>query len=161
MSRNLFVKQLLLLAHVIWNQTKRQMLVKVKHVVNRNKRQVFIKWQQVVYIYMGCHIWGTNCWRHYCKTSWVIKNKKRHTFVSKIYWSYLWKLAMHEIWLSFIITTQDKEMKIWEWNMEFIVGVQNLTQHGKSKWWRNQPRWLVRGTKQALVEWRLTMCANC
>ena len=115
----------------------------------------------VFYIYMAWHIWGTNCWKYYCKTSWVIKNKKRHTLVSKIYWSYLWKLATHEMWLSFMITTQDKEMKIWEWNMEFIVGVQSLTQHGKGKWWRNQPRWLVRGTKQALVERRLTMCVNC
>ena len=40
---------------------------------------------------------------------------------------------MHEIWLSFMITMQEKEMKIWEWNMEFIVGVQSLTQHGKVK----------------------------
>ena len=68
---------------------------------------------------------------------------------------------MREIRLLFMITMQDKEMKIWEWNMEFIIGVQNLTQHSKGKWWRNQPRWLVQGTKQALVERRLTMCANC
>ena len=116
-----------------------------------------IKWS----LFMAWHIWSTNCWKHYCKASWVNKIKMRHTLVSKIYWSYLWKLAMREIWSSFIITTQDKEMKIWEWNMEFIVGVQSLTQHSKSKWWRNQPRWLVRGTKQALVERWLTMCANC
>ena len=44
--------------------------------------------------------------------------------------------------------------------MEFIVDVQSLAQHGKGKWWRNQPRWLVRGTKQALVKQRLTMCAS-
>ena len=108
----------------------------------------------------GLYLWlgifeNTNCWKHYCKTSWVIKNKKRHTLVSKIYWSYLWKHAMHEIWSSFMITTQDKKMKIWEWNMKFIVDVQSLTQHGKGKWWRNQPRWLVRGTKQALGRHRL------
>ena len=42
----------------------------------------------------------------------LIKNKRRHTLVSKIYWSYLWKLKMREIWLSFMITMQDKEMKI-------------------------------------------------
>ena len=41
---------------------------------------------------------------------------------------------MREIWLLFMITTQDKEMKIWEWNIEFIIGVQSLTQHGKGKW---------------------------
>ena len=50
---------------------------------------------------------------------------------------YLWlgtfEIAMREIWLSFTITTQDKEMKIREWNMEFIVGVQSLTQHSKGK----------------------------
>ena len=45
-------------------------------------------------------------------------------------------------------------MKIYEWNMEFIVDVQSLAQHGKGKWWRSQPRWLVRGTKQALVKRR-------
>ena len=42
--------------------------------------------------------------------------------------------------------------------MEFIVDVQSSIQYGKGKWWRNQPRWLVRGTNQALVKWRLTMC---
>ena len=55
---------------------------------------------------------------------------------------------------------QDKEMKIQEWNMEFIVDVQSLAQHGEGKWWTNQPRWLVRGTKQALVKRGLTMCAS-
>ena len=48
----------------------------------------------------------------------------------------------------FMITKQDKEIKIWEWNREFIVDVQRLAQHGKGKWWRSQPRWLVRGTKK-------------
>ena len=28
----------------------------------------------------------------------------------------------------FIITIQDKDIKIWEWKIEFIVNVQNLTQ---------------------------------
>ena len=37
----------------------------------------------------------------------LIKIKKRHTLVSWIYWSYLWKLTMREIWLSFMITKQD------------------------------------------------------
>ena len=60
----------------------------------------------------------------------------------------------------FFITIQDKETKIQEWNIEFIVDVQSLAQHAKGKWWRNQPRWLVRGTKQALVKRRLTMCAS-
>ena len=36
--------------------------------------------------------------------------------------------------------------------------MQSLTQCGKGKWWRNQPRWLERGTKQALVKRQLTMC---
>ena len=35
--------------------------------------------------------------------------------------------------------------------------MQNLTQCGMDKWWRNHPRWLVRG-KQVLVKRRLTMC---
>ena len=60
----------------------------------------------------------------------------------------------------FMFIKQDKEMKIQEWNMEFIVDVQSLAQHGEGKWWRNQPRLLVRGTKQALVKRRLTMCAS-
>ena len=51
-----------------------------------------------------------------------------------------------------MITKQDKEMKIKEWNMEFIVDVKSLAQHSKGKWWRNQPRWLVWGTKQAIGE---------
>ena len=34
----------------------------------------------------------------------------------------------------FFITMQDKEMKIQEWNMEFIVDVQSLAQHGEGKW---------------------------
>ena len=33
--------------------------------------------------------------------------------------------------------------------VEFIVDVQSLTQYGKGKWWRNQPRWLEWETKQA------------
>jgi len=41
--------------------------------------------------------------------------------------------------------------------MEYIVDVQRLTQYGKGKWWRNQPRWLVQGTKQALVKRQLTI----
>ena len=32
-----------------------------------------------------------------------------------------------------MITKQDKEMKIQEQNMEFIVDVQSLAQHGKGK----------------------------
>jgi len=42
--------------------------------------------------------------------------------------------------------------------IEIIVDVQSLIQWGEDKWWRNQPRWLVRGTKQVLVKQRLTMC---
>ena len=34
----------------------------------------------------------------------------------------------------FFITIQDKETKIQEWNMEFIVDVQSLAQHGEGKW---------------------------
>ena len=135
-------------------------MLRVKRSVKESKIQVFMKYYQMVSIHGLAHL-KYKLWKHYCKTSWFNKNKKRHTLVSWIYWSYLWKLTMREIWLSFMITTQDKEMKIWEWNMEFIVGVQSLTQHGKGKWWRNQPRWLVRETKQSLVEWRLTMCAIC
>ena len=60
----------------------------------------------------------------------------------------------------FMITKQDKEIEIQKWNMEFIVDVQSLAQHGNGKWWRNQPRWLLRGTKQALVKQQLTMCAS-
>ena len=60
----------------------------------------------------------------------------------------------------FFITMQDKELKTQEWDMKFIVDAQSFAQHGKGKWWRSQPRLLVRGTKQALVKRQLTMCAS-
>ena len=50
----------------------------------------------------------------------------------------------------FMSILHDKYMRMWQ--MEFIVDVQNLTQWSEGKLWKNQPRWLVRGTKESFGE---------
>ena len=89
------------LTHVLRNQIKESLLLKVKHVVIRKKRQVLM-------CYLMVSKYDLSKWSMLC-----LKGQR------------------------FVITKQDKEMKIWEWNKEFIVDVQSFTQHGKGKWWRS------------------------
>ena len=60
--------------------------------------------------------------------------------------------------LEYVYQSRSSNQRYENDKVKFIVNVQSLTQCGKGKWWRNQPRWLVRGTKQALVKRRRTMC---
>ena len=97
MSRDLFANQLLALAHVIKNQIKEKLIVE-SHAYCERKQDTSIH----EILSNGLYLWlGTFevqiIEKHYCKASWIDKNKRRHTLVSKIYWSYLWKLAMREI----------------------------------------------------------------
>ena len=100
----------------------------------------------------------------YCWKSSILWKKARDKYSWDIIkWSLFmtWHIWDCDAWNMVIIHNYNTRQRNEDMRMEFIVGGQSLTQHGKGKWWRNQPRWLVRGTKQALVEWRLTICANC
>ena len=161
MSRDLFTNQLLTLAHVIENQIKGKYCWKTSMLwrETRNKGSCNDnKW--FLYIWLRTFR-GTNCWSIIARLHGLIKIKGDihlwARFIGLVYGSLQCMKYGYHSWLQ-------RKTKKWRyenglWNS--IVGVQSLTQYGKGKWWRNQPRWLVRGTKQALVEWRLTMCAIC
>ena len=124
------IKGLMILLKLSWvgsylqnNYCYRLMWYRIKQRANTSESQACCEEKQETRVHamttIGFYIYGLahlryKLWKHYCKASWIDKNKRRHTLVSKIYWFYLWKLAMGEIWLSFMITMQDKEMKIWE-----------------------------------------------
>jgi len=131
--------------------------------LNKKRRHTLMCYILVLY-FEACNAWNIviKSWLQ-SKTS-TLWSKDRNK-CSCVMWWFLNMACPNEVCFvskdqKVFITMQDKEMKIQEWIMEFIVDVQSLAQHGKGKWWRNQPRWLVRGTKQALVKRQLTMCAS-
>ena len=149
MSRDLFTNQMLLLAHEIKNQTKGKYCWISSILWRETKNKCSCndnKW----FPYMACHTMGS---------VWLKEWLQSKTCV----WAYfVFKTLVLGRSLRYgILLMRSSSSNQRESSMEFIVDVQNLTQCGKGKWWRNQPRWLVRGTKQALVKRRLTMCANC
>ena len=131
--------------------------------LNKKRRHTLMCYILVLYC-ETCNAWNIviKSWlQSKTSTSW----RKDRNGCSCVIWWFLNIACQVEVCFvqrikSSLLQCKTKKIKIQGWNMEFIVDVQSLAQHGEGKWWRNQPRWLVRGTKQALVKRRLTMCAS-
>ena len=146
MSRDLFTNQLLTLAHIIEIQTKGKyswkssMLLREtrnKCSCNDNKWFLYMAWHKLRSVWLKELLQSKTCvWAYFLFKSLILSGSLRYG----------------------ILLMRSSSSNQRESLIEFIFDVQSLTQYGKGKWWRNQPKWLVRGTKQVLVKRRLTMC---
>ena len=145
MSRDLFTNQLLSLSHVIKDKTKSKYWWKSSIMWRKIKTSVYAITTNGFHLWLGIN-WEVFYWKYDCEARHVYE----HILIQVID-------LVGSLWYGILLKDQAQAIKE-KVQMEFIVNVQNLTQCGKGKWWRNQPRWLVRGTKQPLVKQRLTMC---
>ena len=123
-----FANQLLLLAHVIKNQTKGKYCwissilwreTRNKCSCNDNKWFLYMAWHKLRSVWLKEWFQSKTCvWAYFLFKSFMFSGSLRY-----------------EILLMRSSSSNQRES-----SMEFIVDVQSLTQCGKSKWWRNQLR---------------------